>query len=207
MMRGRLWLVLGVIVGVAVAVGRLPYLAGAGKSLADTAESLVLSGINRLVHDAATRGAPKRAVQGIGAVIAVLLPGITALLLVIAAKTTLRIRAIVALLIVAVGAVSYVYHPHGNATGVLVLALALAGLAVAITGPFVAAPLSFGAGLIGAEFLPTLMAKHSTVTQKAVNALHLAIFNKPGAPFGLQLLMLIVAVLPFAWAARMVLLD
>ena len=153
-MKGRVWLILGVLAGIAVAAGRLPYLAGAGRSLAATTERLVLSGANRIVSGAARHGAPRRAVLGIGGVLAVLVPGITALLLIEAARVSLRIRTLISLLIVAVGAASYVYQPHGAATGVLLLALAVAGLAVALTGPVVAFPLSLLAGLIGASFLP-----------------------------------------------------
>jgi len=202
--RGRVWLVVGVIVGIAVAAGRLPYLAGAGRSLAATSERLVLSGANRLIRAAAGRGAPRRVVLGVGGVLAVLVPGITSLLLIVAAKVSLRIRTIISILIVAVGAASYVYQPHGQATGVLLLAVAVAGLAVALTGPLVAFPLALLAGLIGASFLPTLFARHFAATQSGVNALHLAIYNRPGNPLALQIVLLIVALLPFAWAAKLV---
>ena len=40
-LRGQVWLIVGVLAGVAIAIGHLPYLAGAGRSLADTAERLV----------------------------------------------------------------------------------------------------------------------------------------------------------------------
>ena len=203
-MRGRVWLVVGVIVGIAVAAGRLPYLAGAGRSLAATAERLVLSAANRFVNAAATHGAPKRVVLGIGGVLAVVVPGITALLLILAAEVSLRIRTLISLLIVAVGAASYAYQPHGQAGGVLLLALAVAGLAVALTGPVVAFPLAILAGLIGASFLPTLFAKHFQATQSGVNALHIAIYGRPGQPLALQVALLIVALLPLAWAAKLV---
>ncbi|MDE3204006.1 MAG: hypothetical protein KGQ66_07265 [Acidobacteriota bacterium] len=203
-MRGRVWLVAGVAAGVAVAVGRLPYLAGAGKSLAATAERLVLSLADRLISGAAHHGAPQRVVLGVAGVLAVLVPGFTALLMIVAARTSLRIRTLISLLIVAVGAASYVYQPRGAATGVLLLALALAGLAVALTGPLVAFPLALGAGLIGATFLPTLFAKHFAATQKGVNALHQAIYGRPGQPLALQIGLLLVALLPLAWAARLV---
>lgn len=203
-MRGRVWLVVGVVAGIAVAAGRLPYLAGAGRSLAATAERLVISASNRIISGAADHGAPKRVVLGIGGVLAVLVPGVTALLLILAAKLSLRVRTIIAILIVAVGAASYVYQPHGEASGVLVLALVVAGLAVALTGPVVAFPLALLAGLIGAAYLPTLFADNFAATQRGVNALHVAIYNRPGQPLALQIVLLIVAVVPFAWAARMV---
>jgi hypothetical protein len=202
--KGRVWLILGVIVGIAVAAGRLPYLAGAGRSFAASAEHLVLSGANRIISGAAKHGAPKRVVLGIGGVLAVLVPGVTALLLIFAARVSLRIRTLISLLIVAVGAASYVYQPHGEATGVLLLALAVAGLAVALTGPVVAFPLSLLAGLIGASFVPPLFSKHFAATQNAVNSLHVAIYNRPGHPLALQVALLVVALIPFAWAAKLV---
>jgi hypothetical protein len=172
--------------------------------LAATSERLVLSGANRFVKTAAGHGTPKRVVLGIGGVLAVLIPSVTALLLIIAARVSLRIRTLIAMLIVAVGAASYAYQPHGQASGVLVLALIVAGLAVALTGPLVAFPLALAAGLIGASYLPTLFARHFAATQNGVNALHVAIYNRPGQPFALQITLLIVALIPLAWAARLV---
>lgn len=204
MRRGRVWLVVGVIAGIAVAAGRLPYLAGAGRSLAATAERLVLSGADRIIASAAGHGAPKRVVLGIGGVIAVLVPGVTALLLIVAARVSLRIRTLIAILIVAIGAASYVYQPHGVAGGELVLALVIAGLAVALTGALVAFPLALAAGLIGATYVPTLFSKHFAATQAAVDAVHRAIYGRPGQPFALQIVLLIVALLPMAWAVKMV---
>ena len=201
---GRVWLVVGVIAGIAVAAGRLPYLAGAGRSLAATAERLVLSGADRIISGAADHGAPKRVVLGVAGVLAVLVPGVTALLLIVAARVSLRVRTLIAILIVAVGAASYAYQPHGPAGGVLVLALIVAGLAVALTGPLVAFPLALTAGLVGAAYVPTLFSKHFAATQDAVNALHEAIYNRPGQPLALQVILLIAALLPMAWAVRLV---
>ena len=154
MMRGRIWLVVGAVIGIAMAAGHLPYLAGAGRSLADTAERLVGSGADRLIRAAARTGAPRRVVLGLAGVVAAILPGVTALLLIVAARSSLRLRAIIGLLIVALGAASYVYQPHGQATGRARAGPGVARLAVVVTGPLVAAPLAALAGLIGGEFLP-----------------------------------------------------
>ena len=204
-MRGRVWLIIGAAVGIAVALGRLPYLAGAGRSLAATAERLVLSGANRIISGAASAGASRRVVLGLGSLIAVILPGLTALLLVVAARATIVVRRVIAAGIVVLGAASYFYQPHGSATGVLVLALAVAGIAVTLSGPLVAAPLALGAGLLGGEYLPTLISNGTAATSSSVNAMHLALYNRPGTPTALQVALLIVAALPFAWAARLIL--
>jgi len=204
-MKGRVWLILGTVVGVAVAAGHLPYLGGAGRSLADTAQRLVGSGAGHVIRGLAATGAPRRVVLGLTGVVAAVVPGVTALLLVVAARGSLRVRAIVGLLVVALGAASYVYQPHGKATGALVLALVIAALAVSLTGPLVAAPLCALAGLIGGEFLPSLLRSSQVVTQRSVDDLHVAIFNHPGTPTVLQLVVLVIAAIPFAVAARLVL--
>jgi hypothetical protein len=208
-LRGRVWLLIGAAVGVAIALGHLPYLAGAGRSLANTAERLVMSGANRLIRDLGNHGTPRRVMLGFGAAIAVALPGLTALLLMVAARASLRIRSLIALGVVALGASSYAYQSRGKATGVLLLALLIAAIAVAVTGPLVAAPLAMGAGLIGAEFLPTLVTSRlgSAVSQSSVNAMHVAIYNKPGTPVALQIGMLILAAVPFAAAGRLLFLG
>jgi hypothetical protein len=203
--KGRIWLISGAVVGVAVAAGHLPYLAGAGRTLANTAERLVGSGADRQIRAAATTGAPRRVVLGLSGVVAAVLPGITALLLIVAARGSLRLRALIALLLVALGAVSYVYHPHGIATGALLLTLAIAGLAVALTGPLVAAPLAALAGLIGGEFLPNLLRSSQVVTQRSVDDLHQALYAHPGTPTALRVVVLIIAAVPFAFAAKLVL--
>jgi hypothetical protein len=203
--KGRIWLIAGALLGIAVAAGHVPYIAGAGRSLADTAERLVGSGADHLVRAAASTGAPRRVVLGFGGVIAAVLPGITALLLIVAARSALLLRTIVALLVAALGAASYFYQPNGKATGALVLALAVAAIAVALTGPLVVAPLAALAGLIGGEFLPALLRSSQVVTQRSVNDLHQAIYDHPGTPTALRVAVLVVAAIPFAAAARLVL--
>jgi hypothetical protein len=203
-LRGQVWLIVGVLVGVAIAIGHLDYLAGAARTLADTAERLVGSGATHLIHRLAATGAPRRAVLGLTAAIAVLVPGLTALLLIVAARGSLRLRAVIGLLVLALGAASYLYHPGGEATGVLFLVLVVAGIAVAFTGPLIAAPLAALAGLIAGEFLPGLVQSSRVVTQGSVSDLHQAIFGHPGTPVLLQIAVLLLALVPFAAAARLV---
>ncbi len=113
------------------------------------------------------------------------------------------VRGLIALGVTLLGIASYFYHPGGNATGVLVLALLLAGLVLVVSGPLVVAPLALGAGLIGAEFLPTVISGHLAATATAVNDLHQAIFASPGTPLALEVLVLVVAIVPFGVAVRL----
>jgi hypothetical protein len=204
-MKGRWWMIVGVVAGVAVSVGHLPYLAGAARSLANTAQRLVASGGHHLITEVASHGAPQRVVLGSSAVVALLVPGATALLLVVAAKGTLRLRRIVALILVALGAATFFYQPHGSALGALVLAFAAAGIAVALSGPVLVAPLCALAGLIGGEYLPHLLSRHPTVPHAVVSELHQALLSNPGAPAWLRVAALVVAVAPFAVGIRLVL--
>jgi heme/copper-type cytochrome/quinol oxidase subunit 4 len=194
----------GVALGVALGLGHLAYFHGAAESLSDTALRLVNTAGLTLAHDAAKHGAPRRAVEGLTAVLAVLLPGLTAFLLVLAGRSTLRLRAIVAVLLAVLGVAAFFYLPGGNATGVAVLALAAAGLVVAATGPLVVAPLVALATLIALAFLPRLLASHSTLPNAPVNALHQALFATAGSPLWLRVVVLLLAAAPFALAARLV---
>jgi hypothetical protein len=203
-LKGRVWLIVGVVAGVAIAIGHLDYLAGAARTLADTAERLVGSGASRLIQRLATTGASRRVVLGLTGAVAVLVPGLTAFLLIAAARGSLRLRAVIALLVLALAAATYVYPPGGQATGVLFLVLVVAAVAVAFTGPLVAAPLAALAGLIAGEFLPGLVQSGRVVTQGSVSDLHQAIFGRPGTPVLLQLAVLLLALIPFAAAARLV---
>jgi len=203
-MRGRLWLVLGVAVGVAIGIGKLPFFAGAATSLSDTAQRIVDSGGHTLVRDAARHGASRRVVDAVTAVLSVLVPGVTALLLVYAARTTLHLRAVIAVLVAALGVAAFFYLPHGVAIGVAVLAFAAAGIAVAATGPLVAAPLTARAALIATSFLPIIVSTHSSFANVPVSVLHEAIFASTGSPLWLRVAVLVVAALPFGVAARLV---
>jgi hypothetical protein len=134
----------------------------------------------------------------------VLVPGVTALLLMYAARGTLRLRAVVGLLVAALGVAAFFYLPHGVAAGVAVLAFAAAGIALVATGPLVAAPLAALAGLIATGFLPRILASHSTLANVPVAALHEAIFATAGSPLWMRVVVLVLAALPFALAARLV---
>lgn len=200
-----MWLILGIAAGVALGVGKVPYLAGAAGSLSDTAERVVGTAGLTLIHDAARQGASERAVLGLQELLAVLVPGVTSLLLMLAARGTLVLRRIVAVLLAALGVGSYFYLPHGPATGVALLAIAVAGVAIVATGPLVVAPLAAIAALIGVTFLPRLIATSSTVPTAPVSGLHEALFQSAGSPLWLGVAVLVIAALPFAFAARLVL--
>lgn len=204
-MSGRKWLVLGAALGVAVAVGDIPFLADAGRFLADTALRVVNSGGDRLVRAVAASGASRRSVLGLTAVVATLVPGVTALAAVVAARGTMRARAIVAVVLAILGVVSFFYEPTGTASKEVVLALVLAGLAVVASGPLVVAPLAGLAGLLGATYLPALWRQREVAGTQAVEAMHQALFARPGDPTALRVAMLVVAALPFAQALRLVL--
>lgn len=203
--KGRMWLLLGVAAGIAVGIGKLAYLYGAATSLSDTAQRIVGTGGLTLVHSAASHGVPLRVVNGITAVLSVVVPGITALLLVLGARGTLRMRQLVGLLVAALGVAAFFYLPHGAAAGVAVMALVVAGVAVVATGPLVAAPLAGLAALIATVFLPRILASNSTVANFPVAALHQALFADVGSPMWLRIAVLALAALPFAYAARMIL--
>lgn len=200
-------MLIGVAVGLALALGHAPYLAGAARSLAAAAESLVAAAGRRLLAGAAHQGTPGRVVEVVTVLVAVALPGATALLAVVAARGTLRVRSVVALLLAALGAVSYLYQGHGKASGALVLALAVGGIAVAATGPLVVAPLCALAGLLCGETLPQLLrsgASGATGISQPASSLHQALYSSPGAPAWIRVGLLLVAAIPFAAAARLV---
>jgi len=203
--KGRIWLIVGAVVGIAIGIGKLPYLAGAAGSLSDTSLRVVGTAERSIVHGVAHGGASMRVVEGLAAFLAVLLPGLTAVVLVYVARGTLRLRWLITIILVGLGIAAFVYLPHGLASGVAVLAFVVAGIALVATGPFVAAPLSALAGLIGAEFLPRLLATNSTIPDAPVLALHRAIFGSDGSPLWLRIIVLALAAVPFAWAGRLVL--
>lgn len=204
-MKGKVWLILGALGGIAIGLGKLPYLAGAAGSLADTAQRSVGTGGLTLIHDAAAHGAPRRLVDALTAVIGVLVPGLTAMLLVLAARLGLSLRFAISAIFVVLGGVAFVYLPHGKAAGVAVLALAAAGVAAVATGPLVATPLAALAALIATTYLPRLVAGGTKLAVAPTSLLHEALFSGPGTPVWLRVVVLVVAALPFAAAARLVL--
>lgn len=202
--RGRIWLLLGVLVGVGIAIGRVPYFAGTARSFADDVQRVVGTGAAKLISSVARHGASKRVVLGVSAVLAMLLPGITALLLVVAARGTLRLRALIGALIAALGVASFAYQPGGKALGVTALALLAAAAAVALSGPLLIVPLGALAGLIGGEFLPRLVRTPNALPRAPILELHQALFGSSGSPLWLHVVVLALAMAPFAFAARLV---
>jgi hypothetical protein len=203
-MPGRKWLFIGAVLGVAIALGRVPFVGGGARALADTALRLVGSGGKHLISGVAHSGAPRRVVLGFAALVGVLAPGVTAMLLVLAARGTLRLRAVVALLVAVLGVTSFVYQSNGVAIRAVVVGLVVAGIAVAATGPLVAAPLAALAGLIGGTYVPHLIAHQTAVEGGAVSAMHTALFARAGDPAALRVALVVVAVVPFAVALRWV---
>ncbi len=204
MRSGRVWLILGAAAGVAMALGHFPYLAGAARTLAGTAVALVGSGGHALIGAAARHGASRRSILGVQAVVAVVVPGVTAWLCVLVARGAMRLRWVVAVLLVALGAAAFAYHSGGVASGTLLLGLAAGVVAVTLTGPLVAAPLAAVAGLLAGSYLPTVVVDGS-VGRPVVEDLHQAIYGRAGDPLGLHLVLLVVALAPFAFALRAVL--
>jgi hypothetical protein len=204
-MSGRVWFILGAAVGVAMAVLRVGSLAGPARSLANGAEHVVGTGGHKLLASAAGHGAPPRAVQAVTALLVVLVPGVTALLLVAAARTALRVRGLIAVLLVGLGVAAYAYQPGSTASEALVVAVVLAVVAIVAAGPLVAAPLCALAGLIGAEFLPRLLADRGALSNTAAGALHHALYNGSGSSAALQAGVLLLAAVPFVLVARLIL--
>jgi hypothetical protein len=204
--RGRIWLILGVAAGIAIGIGKLAYFAGAATSLSDTAERVIGSAGLTLIHSGARHGVPRRVVEGLTAFLVVLVPGVTALLLVLAARATLVLRVLIGVVLAALGVAAFFYLPHGMAAGVAVMALAAAGIAVVATGPLVAAPLVALAALIATVFLPRILEAGSRLPDAPVSALHQGLFSHPGSPLWLRIAVLVLAALPFALAARFVVL-
>ena len=201
-MRGKVWLLVGIVVGIAIALGHLAYFAGAAASLSSTAERLVGSAGHRIITEAASHGAPRRSVLGLTAVLALLVPGITALLLVAVARGAGRLKGLVALILVGIGIASFFYLSGGAAIGVAVLALAAAAVTMVATGPLLEAPLAALAAVIGTAFLPRLLGKHSTLANVPVAHLHQALFATAGSPLWLRVVVLVGAAVPFAVALR-----
>jgi hypothetical protein len=205
-MKGRIWLILGVLAGIAIGIGKLAYFAGAATSLSDTAQRVVGGAGLTVIHSAARHGVSRRVVEGLTAVLVVLVPGVTALILVLAARATLWLRVLIGLVLAALGVAAFFYLPHGMAAGVAAMALAAAAIAVVATGPLVAAPLAALAALIATVFLPRVLAASSRLPDAPVSALHQAVFTHAGSPLWLRIVVLVLAALPFALAARYILL-
>lgn len=210
-MKGKFWLLVGVAIGVAVWVLKVPYLAGAGQSFATTLEKVVAS----IAHWLGSSGtsvstksgnynASPRIVDGFSGLGSALLPGITAVVLIFAAKSIRRVRWVVAILLAALGVASFSYFSHGSAMGVLVLSLVVAFLSVTMAGPLVVTPLAALAALIACEYLPHLFSSKA-LTDGPVGLIHQAFWSSPGQPSWLQLVVFVVACAPFVLAGRLVL--
>jgi hypothetical protein len=203
--RGRVWLILGAAAGVAIAFAHVGQFADPARSLANGAQQAVGSGGHRLLASAAGHGVPRTAVGTVAALLVVVVPGVAALLLVVAARCALRLRGLVAILLVGLGVAAYAYQPGRTASEAVVVALVLAGVAVVAAGPVVAAPLCALAGLIGAEFVSRLVANRGALFDTVAVGVHQAVFHTGGSSLALQAGVIILAVVPFVVMARLIL--
>jgi len=197
--RLRLWMLVGIAVGLAVGIGHLPYLAGAPGSLAQISVRMVERAGHRLVGAAALHGASERVVRGLAATVALVAPGVAALALVGAARGVLVVRRLVAVMLLALAAAAFFALPTGAAVGVAGLALGAAAIAVVASGPLLVAPLVAVATVVGTGFLPRILSTANALAGP-VGELHLALSNSVGAPLWLRAIGLIVATVPFVAA-------
>jgi hypothetical protein len=204
-MRGRVWLVLGAAAGVAMAVLHVGSVADPARSLANSAQKVVGTGGHKLLSSAAGHGAPRPTIQAVAALLVVVVPGVTALLLVAAARSALRLRGLVAVLLLGLGVAAYAYQPGRTASEALVVAVVLAAVAILASGPLVAAPLCALAGLIGVEFVPRLLANRAAMSNDAAAAVHQAVYHTGGSSLALQAGVVVLAVVPFVLIARLIL--
>ncbi len=133
-----------------------------------------------------------------GALLVVVVPGLAALLLVVAARSALRLRGLVAVLLVGLGVAAYAYQPGRTASEALIVTLVLAGVAVVAAGPLVAAPLCALAGLIGAEFVSRLVANRGALSDSVAAGVHQAVYHTGGSSLALHAGVLVLAAVPFA---------
>ena len=110
-----------------------------------------------------------------------------------------------ALLVAGLGVAAFFYLPHGIAIGVAVLAIRRGrdrGVGErARSSPRLSPAL---AALIATAYLPRIVESHSTFANVPVGLLHEAFFSNVASPFWLRVVVLAVAALPFALAARLI---
>lgn len=193
---------MGVLAGVLLAVFSVPYLAGAARTWSESAVRVVQEGGDRLVSNVAKEGASERVVLGLAAAISVMVPGITAWLLILAGKGAMRLRGIAAVLTAVVGVVAFFYHPTGVALGALILGLVLAGLVIAGTGPLVVVPLAALAAVVATVYLPRLIWTNYAIEARASRNLHMALMGSFHNTWEMRWLLLVLAAVPFLLAAR-----
>ncbi len=204
-MKGRVWIIGGAVVGLVVALTHLQFVYGATVSLTNAAQSIVGSVANKIVSASAQNGAPKRVVQAISVLVALAIPGFTALFLIFVAKSAARVRVLLGAVLAVFGVLAYAYEPKGIASGALVLGLGVAAVAIGATGPFLVAPLSAMAGLIAGSFLPNVLSSSGALPNAPVETFNQAVFGSTGAPIVLRVALMIVCCTPFAYAAKMAL--
>jgi hypothetical protein len=60
------------------------------------------------------------------------------------------------------------------------------------------------AALIATSFLPRILASNSTLPNVPVSTLYLAMTGTVGSPYWLRVVVLVIAALPFGYAARLI---
>lgn len=185
----------GAVIGVALAFGRLPFLAGAATGLARTASEVtvhVTNWVTGLVSDQ-----PSRWTETTALVVGLVSPGLTALLLALAARAGIGLRRGIGGLIVVIGLLSFAVLPRAEAAGVFTVCVALGAAAIVGLDVLVVVPCAAVAAMLAVLWSRDVLASHTATNIGEVTQMHALWFPDQPGLFLSKVVVIAIVFLPF----------
>ena len=199
----HMFVILGVLAGVAVAIGPLSFLKAAVDGVAVSLVSATASAVSQLLRSAPFLDDHEHLVEVFAVALAVAVPGAVALGLILVARAAATMRRAVTAAALLAACASFAVLPAAQAVLLLVFVLLAGGLAVLVEGAVVAAPLAALATVLTVRFVVLIWTGSSSeVVQGSMRLAELSGTGSASAAW--QAALTVVALAPFAAAARAV---
>jgi hypothetical protein len=198
-----IFVLLGLAVGLAVAVGPLGFLQSPVDRLTNDLVLAVDRPINRVLADVHLSRHHQSLAASLAVLVATLTPGITAVLLAELAHASKKARQLASALLVAGALGSFFVLSTGGATGLLGAAVVLALASRVLTGAVLTTPLVALVTIIGARYLALLWHHSSSVVQSGATTLAVST-HTPTHLEVWQVALTVLALIPFLVAAKVV---
>jgi hypothetical protein len=200
-----LFIVLGLLAGVAVTAGPLAFLQRPVAAVTDALMRYGSSAAERVLVELAAVPQSAPVIALISPLLGILLPGCITLLLVTAIRASGAIRRFLSALTVIVAAASFFVLPFSDAVLILVVALALSALAGFLTGAAVQLPLTVIATCLAVSTSSALLDDSDGRLTEAVTQFSAAMGT--GDPSMWRFALLVTALFPFAASLWMLIKD
>lgn len=198
--RSRAAILVGVVVGLGLSVGRFPLFAGIANSLVETATRLEANLASVVIGEVSKHSSKWALVAAL--VLPVMAPGLVAFALTGAANLGSVLRRASSGILLFLGVAAFFVLPVRDAIGVAVFCFVLAGVTAFAGDAFITFPLAMTATLMAGTWLPQLVTSRDSFGADRADEVARLLFNSTDTTLA-RWVLFTVAVAPFVGALAM----